>query len=90
MRETYWLEDFEETCQDIMEVTVLLDALSMYLIRGEDFSHVVRAAYVPLVSRRLCGYLSQHALDLHNLKRRLDPDLQQASKLLPSNRRDGL
>ena len=67
MNRTPWLEDFDEVCQDIMEDAFLLDALAFYLFGDGDFMHNERAEFFPQVFRRLCGYLSQHALDLHNL-----------------------
>ena len=66
-----WSDDFDETCQDIMEDAFLLDALSMYLFSNGEFTNGERADYFPQVFRRLCAYLSQHALDLHGLKNRL-------------------
>ncbi len=76
MRETYWLEDFDETCQAIMEDAFLLDALAFYLFGDGEFTRGERAEYFPSVFRRLCGCLSQHTLDLYNLNQRLRPDPQ--------------
>ena len=74
MRETSWLEDFAETQQDIMEDAFLLDALAVYASADNEFMRGERSEYFPQVFRRLSGYLSQHALDLHNLEKRLEPD----------------
>ena len=67
MRETYWLEDFEETCRDITEDACLLEALAMYADGG------AQDQYFPQALRRLCNYLSQHASDLRCLEKRLGP-----------------
>lgn len=66
MKETSWLEDFDETCQALIEDALLLEALSLYLADGG------KAACFPQAFCRLSDYLSQHALDLHNLEKRLD------------------
>lgn len=76
MRETCWLEEFDEACQDIMEDAFLLDALALYAVNGGSFMRGERAEYFPQVFCRLSGYLSQHALDLHNLEKRLGPGPQ--------------
>ena len=68
---TRWSDYFDEACQDIMEGAFLLDALSMYLFSNGEFTNGERVDYLPQVFRRLCAYLSQHALDLHGLKNRL-------------------
>lgn len=73
---TPWLELFDETCQDIMEDALLLDALAAYVSGGGELLRGERAACFPQVLRRLCGYLSQHALDLHRLEARLGAQLQ--------------
>ncbi len=70
-----WSDDFDETCQDILEDAFLLDALSMYLFSGGEFTRGERADCFPYVFHRLCGYLSQHAMDLQGLRRRIGPDL---------------
>lgn len=71
-KETSWKEDFDETRQDIMEDAFLLEALSLYVINQGYFTKAKQSDYFPQVFYRLCGYLSQHALDLHNLQRRLE------------------
>ena len=68
IRETYWLEDFAETCRDIQEDAILLEALSMYVENSGETD------CLPQVFRRLCGYLSQHISDLLCLEKRLGPD----------------
>ena len=72
MRENCWRENFEETCQDIMEDAFLLDALATYMTVGGEFTRGDRAEYFPETFRRLCGYLSQHALELHWLEKQLN------------------
>ena len=79
MNDTNWLNDFDEACQDIMEDAFLLDALAQYTFSDGEFTRGERAEYFPQVFLRLCGYLSQHVLDLHNLKNRLEPDLPMKS-----------
>jgi hypothetical protein len=74
-KKTSWLDSFDETCQDILEDAFLLDALSMYLFSGGEFTSGERADCFPYVFRRLCGYLSQHAMDLQGLRKRTGPDL---------------
>ena len=69
IKKTTWLEDFDETRRDI------LDALSAYLTSGGEFTQGERGEYLPQVFRRLCGYLSQHALELHRLEERLGAEL---------------
>ncbi len=76
MRETYWLEDFHETCQDILEDVFLLEAVSMYISNCDCFAPGKKADNFSPVFGRLCGYLSQHALDLRHLEERLGPDPQ--------------
>ena len=71
IKKTTWLEDFEETCQDIMEDAFLLDALAVYVSIDEEFTRGVREDYLPQVYRRLSNYLFQHALELHRLEKRL-------------------
>jgi len=71
MQDTSWLEDFDVTRQDIMEDAFLLDALSQYISGDGEFTCGERAEYFPQVFRRLSGYLSQHALELHNLEKRM-------------------
>jgi hypothetical protein len=75
MNETSWLDDFDETCQAILEDAFLLDALSMYISSGGEFTCGGRADCFPQVFRRLCDYLSQHAADLHGLRKQIGPDL---------------
>lgn len=75
IKKASWSDDFDETCQDILEDAFLLDALSMYLFSGWEFTRGERADCFPYVFRRLCGYLSQHAVDLQGLRRRIGPDL---------------
>lgn len=72
MNESAWLEDFRETRQDILEDAFLLDALAAYISIGGEFTRGERADYFPQVFRRLCGCLSQHALELHRLEERLN------------------
>lgn len=74
MNENKWPETFDETCQDIMEDAFLLDALSMYVANQGYFMKNERAEYFSPVFCRLCGYLSQHALDLHDLQRWLEKE----------------
>lgn len=76
MNENNWLADFAETRQDILADAFLLDALALYASNDSEFMRGERAEYFPQVFRRLCGYLSQHALELHRLAKRIGPDLQ--------------
>ncbi|MCI8304423.1 MAG: hypothetical protein HFF52_07335 [Lawsonibacter sp.] len=71
---TSWLEDFDETTQDILEDALLLDALSAYLSSGREFTRGERADYLPQAFQRLCSHLSQHAMELHRLEKRLFPE----------------
>ena len=75
MNESSWLDNFDETCQDILEDAFLLEALSMYLFSGGEFTRGERTDCFPYVFHRLCGYLSQRAVDLQGLRRRIGPDL---------------
>lgn len=72
MIEKDWIEDFNETRQDILEDAFLLDALSLYVINNGGFMHDAEGSYFPRVFNRLCNYLSQHALELHRLQKMLD------------------
>lgn len=76
MNKISWQEDFDETCQDILEDAFLLDALSLYLFSGGEFINERWADCFPQVFHRLCGYLSQHAKDLHRLGKRAGPGPQ--------------
>ena len=76
MNKINWREDFDETCQDILEDAFLLDALSLYLFSGGEFTNEHWVECFPQVFHRLCGYLSQRAMDLHQLGKRAKPDLQ--------------
>lgn len=76
MNKTSWQEDFDETCQDILEDAFLLDALSLYLFSGGEFINERWADCFPQVFHRLCGYLSQHVKDLHRLGKRTGPGPQ--------------
>ena len=75
IKKTSWLDSFDETCQAILEDAFLLDALSMYISSGGEFTCGGRADCFPQVFRRLCDYLSQHAADLHGLRKQIGPDL---------------
>lgn len=72
MNEISWIKSFNETYKDIMEDAFLLDALSLYVINQGYFMKNERSDYFPQVFYRLCGYLSQHAMDLHDLQKRLE------------------
>lgn len=72
MKDNPWLENFNETCQDIIEDAFLLDALAMYAANDGYFMRSERAEYFPQVFCRLCSYLSQHASDLHRLEKYAD------------------
>lgn len=74
MEETRWQKEFDEACQDILEDAFLMDALSLYVINNGSFMHGERGKYFPQVFYRLSDYLSQHALDLHNLQKRLEQE----------------
>lgn len=74
MNEISWIKSFNETYKDIMEDAFLLDALSLYVINQGYFMKNERSDYFPQVFYRLCGYLSQHAMDLHDLQKRLEQD----------------
>ena len=67
-----WLEDFDETCQDIMEDAIFLEALATYMATDNFFMSCGADTYFPLTLKRSTSYLSQHALDLCNLERRLN------------------
>lgn len=71
IKETSWLEDFSETQQSIMEEAFLLDALALYAVNNGGLMRGERGEYFPLVFKRLCDYLSQHALELHHLRERM-------------------
>ena len=75
IKRTSWQENFNETCQDILEDAFLLDALSQYVTSDGSFMHGERAQYFPQVFSRLSGSLSQHAFDLHCLQNRQDSPL---------------
>ena len=75
IKKASWSDDFDETCQAILEDAFLLDALSMYISSGGEFTCGGRADCFPQVFRRLCDYLSQHAADLHGLRKQIGPDL---------------
>lgn len=68
MNESSWAKNLNETRQDIME------ALSLYVLSQSSFTKDERVEYFPQVFHRLCGYLSQHAMDLHNLQIYLEQD----------------
>ena len=74
MNESSWAKNLNETRQDIMEDAFLLEALSLYVLSQSSFTKDERAEYFPQVFHRLCGYLSQHAMDLHNLQIYLEQD----------------
>ena len=65
IKNTSWLEDFSETCQDIIEDAALLETLAAYTSGGGEI------AAFPQVLTRLSDYLSQHATDLRTLEKRL-------------------
>ena len=69
-----WLDGFHETCQDIIEDAILLDALAVYTAADSSFLHGDTAAYFSPTFRRLTDYLSQHALDLYCLEDRLESE----------------
>lgn len=73
MNDTSWLEDFDETCRDIIEDTLLLDALAMYAAADSFFLNRGAAPYLLPVFRRLTDYLTQHVLELHRLEKRSGP-----------------
>ncbi len=68
---TSWLEDFEETCQDIQEDVLLLQALAAYPQKSGETNRVFSS-----VLRRVSEYLSQHAWELRRLEKRFRPDPQ--------------
>ncbi len=74
LKETNGQKDFDETRQDIMEDAFLLDALSLYVINQGHFMKSESSDSFPQVFYRLCSCLSQHALDLHNLQKRLEQE----------------
>ena len=65
-----WLKDFDETCQDIIEDTIFLDALAMYAANGSFFMSSGGADYFSPALQRLTDYLSQHVLELHRPEKR--------------------
>ena len=65
---TSWLEDFEETCQDIQEDALLLQALAICLQNVGD-------SVFSATLKRVSDYLSQHVHELHRLEKRFRPDL---------------
>ena len=71
IKKTCWTEDFAETCQDIMEDAILLDALAAYAAGGGSLICGESMESFPPVFSRLCGYLSQHTSDLRRLENRL-------------------
>lgn len=74
MWETYWLKDLDETCRDIMEDTLLLDALAMYAANGSFFINNGGNTCFSSAFQRLTDYLTQHVLELHRLEKRSEPD----------------
>ena len=74
MNESSWAKNLNETRQDIMEDAFLLEALSLYVLNQDNFIKDERFNYFPQVFYRLCGYLSQHSMDLHNLQIYLEQD----------------
>lgn len=71
LKQNSWLEDFDTAQQDIMEDAFLLNALSAYMSASGEFTHREREEYFLQVLHRLCDYLSQHAMDLHQLEKRI-------------------
>lgn len=69
-----WLDGFHETCQDIIEDAILLEALAVYTAAGGPFLRGDTAAYFSPTFRRLTSYLSQHVLELYRLEDRLEPE----------------
>ena len=55
MQEPCWLEEFKDTCQDIMEDTFLLDAVSKYIANDHYFMPGDQLDCALLVYCRLCG-----------------------------------
>ena len=68
-RKSSWLEDFDKTCQALLEDTLLLEALAAHICKQEMFSVSARAL------KRLSDYLTQHAGDLRQLEERLGASL---------------
>ena len=79
MQEPCWLEEFKDTCQDIMEDTFLLDAVSKYMANDHYFMPGDQLDCALLVYCRLCDYLSQHVTELHRLEKRFRLDLTMKS-----------
>ena len=73
MQEPCWLEEFKDTCQDIMEDTFLLDAVSKYMANDHYFMPGDQLDCALLVYCRLCDYLSRR------LEKRFGPDLTMKS-----------
>lgn len=69
MIDTIWRDNFCETCQDILEDALLLEALSYYTSSNRP---PVEDDIFPKTFTRLSDYLSQHTSDLRTLKKRLD------------------
>lgn len=77
MNDTSWLEDFDETCQDIMEDTLLLDALAIYAANGSFFINNGGNTCFSSAFQRLTDYLTQHVLELYRLEKKLGLGPQQ-------------
>ena len=74
MEQPRWLEDFHETCRDIMEDTLLLDALAMYAANDSFFINNGGNICFSSTFQRLTNYLTQHTLELRRLEKRLGPE----------------
>ena len=68
-RKSSWLVDFDETCQALLEDTLLLEALAAHICKKEMFSVSAQTL------KRLSDYLTQHAGDLRQLEERLGASL---------------
>lgn len=67
--ESTWLEEFDETCQALLEDTLLLEALAAHICKREAASVSAQTL------KRLSDYLTQHAGDLRQLETRLGASL---------------
>ena len=74
IKKTSWLEGFSETCRDIMEDTLLLDALAMYAANDSFFINNGGNICFSSAFQRLTNYLTQHTLELRRLEKRLGPE----------------
>lgn len=60
-------EDFIETCEDLIQDVLLLDALFLYKEQNKHALLRYSKEDLDLIERRLLDYLTQHAHELHRI-----------------------